>query len=254
VALMLHELGTNSVKYGALSKAEGVVNVSWVVNDDRLLLEWRERGGPPVASPLKRGFGTSLIEQTAKSEGGVSRVSVEADGLRWEITLPLKSGGATAPREVGKSARPVSLGPQAVVRAEPAEPLKGKRFLIVEDEPLIALDIVAGLENVGVQVEGPVGSVKEAVRVVEDSSFDAVLLDANLRGERAGDIAAALTRRNIPFCFVTGYGRQALPESFARSMVLTKPFTQEQLIRTAEGLVSQEQHGLRLHRDRGRGG
>jgi two-component sensor histidine kinase/CheY-like chemotaxis protein len=250
VALMLHELGTNSVKYGALSKAEGVVNVSWAVNDDRLRLEWRERGGPPVASPLSRGFGTNLIEQTAKSEGGGSHVSVEAEGLRWEITLPLKSG-ATTPREVGKSAKPVSLGPHGVLRAEPAEPLKGMRFLIVEDEPLIALDIVAGLESVGVQVEGPVGSVKEALRVVENSSFDAVLLDANLRGARAGEIAAALTRRSIPFCFVTGYGRQALPESFARSRVLTKPFTQEQLIRTAAGLVSPELHGLRLHKDRG---
>jgi hypothetical protein len=77
------------------------------------------------------------------------------------------------------------------------------------------------------------------------------LLDANLRGARAGEIAAALTRRSIPFCFVTGYGRQALPESFARSRVLTKPFTQEQLIRTAAGLVSPELHGLRLHKDRG---
>jgi PAS domain S-box-containing protein len=60
VALMLHELGTNSVKYGALSKAEGAVSVSWSVSDNRLGLEWRERGGPPVKTPLKRGFGTNL--------------------------------------------------------------------------------------------------------------------------------------------------------------------------------------------------
>ena len=44
-----------------------------------------------------------------------------------------------------------------------------------------------------------------------------MLLEANLRGEPVDDVAAALTRRNIPFVFVTGYGRQALPESFARS-------------------------------------
>ena len=105
----------------------------------------------------------------------------------------------------------------------PSEPLRGKRFLIVEDEPLIALEIVAGLESAGADVEGPIGSVEDALRAIEDASFDGVLLDANLWGKSAGDIAAALTRRNIPFVFVTGYGRQALPESFGQSTMLTKP-------------------------------
>ncbi|WP_441267800.1 response regulator [Bradyrhizobium sp. 215_C5_N1_1] len=249
VALMLHELGTNSVKYGALSKPEGTVYVGWAVNDDKLRLEWRERGGPPVKSPLKRGFGTNLIEQTAKSEGGSSHVSAEAEGLRWEITLPLSAEKSIAPEERGRSTS--SSRPRSMRQAAPAEPLKGKRFLIVEDEPLIALDIVAGLEGAGVNVEGPIGSVKDALRAVEEGSFDGVLLDANLRGEPVDEIAAALTRRNVPFVFVTGYGRQALPESFARSMVLTKPFTQEQLLQTASQLVGSERSGLYLLKDRG---
>ena len=85
--------------------------------------------------------------------------------------------------------------------------------------------------------------------MVEEGAFDGVLLDANLRGQPVGDVAAALTRRNIPFVFVTGYGRQALPESFARSKVLTKPFTQEQLIQTASQVVGSERLGLRLQTD-----
>ena len=109
---------------------------------------------------------------------------------------------------------------------------------------MIALDIVAGLEGVGVNVEGPVGSVEEALRAVKEGSFDGVLLDANLRDEPVDVIAAALTRRNIPFAFVTGYGRQALPESFTRSMVLTKPFTQEQLLQLALQLVGLEKANL----------
>jgi CheY-like chemotaxis protein len=254
VALMLHELGTNSVKYGALSKAEGVVSVSWAVNDNRLRLDWRERGGPPVKSPLKRGFGTNLIEQTVKGEGGTSHMIVEADGLRWEITLPLNAGGADASGRRNKPAKQAPFGPRKIPQVGPPEPLRGKRFLIVEDEPLIALEIVAGLESVGVDVEGPVGSVEDALRAIEDASFDGVLLDANLRGEPAGDIAAALTRRNIPFVFVTGYGRQALPESFGQSMMLAKPFTQEQLLQTAARLVRPVPPGLRLHKDREQGG
>jgi PAS domain S-box-containing protein len=251
LALELHELGTNSVKYGALSKAEGIVDVGWSVNDGRLRLEWRERGGPPVKSPLKRGFGTNLIEQTAKSEGGGSHLFVETDGLRWEITLPLSTGKSIVSEE-RRSSAPYSPGPRNPRRPPPAEPLRGKRFLVIEDEPLIALDIVAGLEGAGVNVEGPIGSLKEALRAVEKGSFDGVLLDANLRGEPVDEIAAALTRRNIPFVFVTGYGRQALPESFARSAVLTKPFTLEQLLHTASQLAEADRSGLHLHIDRDR--
>jgi len=243
VALMLHELGTNSVKYGALSNTEGIVSVGWSVNDGKLRLEWREHGGPPVKSPLKRGFGTTLIEQTARSEGGDSHMVAEAEGLRWEITLPLDSKKSIVLEE-RRSTTQSSSGPRSLRPLPPAEPLKGRRFLIVEDEPLIALDIVAGLESVGVNVEGPIGSVKEALRAIQESSFDGVLLDANLRGEPVDEVAAALTRRNIPFVFVTGYGRQALPESFARSMVLTKPFTQEQLFRAASQLVGSERSSL----------
>lgn len=132
----------------------------------------------------------------------------------------------------------------------PPQPLRGKRFLIVEDEPMIALDIVAGLESAGVDVEGPIGSVEDALAAIEDASFDGVLLDANLHGEPAGEIAAALTRRDIPFVFVTGYGRQALPESFGQSAMLTKPFTQDQLLQAAAQLVRSVPPGLRLHRDR----
>jgi two-component sensor histidine kinase/DNA-binding response OmpR family regulator len=249
VALMMHELGTNSVKYGALSRAEGVVNLGWALSDNRLRLEWRERGGPPVKSPLKRGFGTNLIERTAKGEGGTSHMVVEADGLRWEITLPLNVGGEDALRKRNYPTTQAPLGPRSSQQVSPPEPLRGKRFLIVEDEPLIALEIMAGLESVGVDVEGPVGSVEEALRAIDDDgSFDGVLLDANLRGEPAGEIAAALTRRNIPFVFVTGYGRQALPESFGQSLMLTKPFTQEQLLQTAARLLRTVSPGLRLHK------
>jgi signal transduction histidine kinase/DNA-binding response OmpR family regulator len=251
VALMMHELGTNSVKYGALSRAEGVVSLGWALSDNRLRLEWRERGGPPVKSPLKRGFGTNLIERTVKGEGGTSHMIVEADGLRWEITLPLNVAGTDVLRKRNYPTTQAVIGPRSTPQASPPEPLRGKRFLIVEDEPLIALEIMAGLEGVGVDVQGPVGSVEEALRAIDDDgSFDGVLLDANLRGEPAGEIAAALTRRNIPFVFVTGYGRQALPESFGQSPMLTKPFTQEQLLQTAARLVRTAPPGLRLHRDR----
>ena len=89
VALMLHELGTNSAKHGALSTAQGSVTIAWAVEDGLLHLQWVEQGGPPVAVPLTRGFGTTLIEQSARSEGGNTRMSIDASGIAWDITLPL---------------------------------------------------------------------------------------------------------------------------------------------------------------------
>ena len=54
-------LGTNSRKYGALSKPEGRVTVTWAVKNDRVRLQWSERFGPPVKVPRQHGFGTLLI-------------------------------------------------------------------------------------------------------------------------------------------------------------------------------------------------
>src|SRR6202000_1119053 len=61
MAMILHELGTNSLKYGALSKTDGVVTIAWTVVKQRLELRWTELGGPKVEAPIRRGFGTRLI-------------------------------------------------------------------------------------------------------------------------------------------------------------------------------------------------
>ena len=81
LAVMLHELGTNSMKYGALSLPKGWIAINWTVIADMLNVQWVERGGPIVSAPSRRGFGTTLIEQSAKSEGGKAEQLIEPDGL-----------------------------------------------------------------------------------------------------------------------------------------------------------------------------
>ena len=231
VALMLYELGTNSRKYGALSTPAGSVAIVWTVIDNRLRLSWTERGGLPVAVPLKRGFGTALIQQTASTQRGSANMTVTDDGLVWTIDLQLPASGSV--REKAKAAESVATPaePQQTIR-----PLAGKRLLVVEDEPLIALEIVAGLEAAGANVVGPAGTVSEALRVIANTNLNAALLDANLGGDRVDDVAAALARSNVPFIFVTGYGRDALPEKFAATPMLSKPFSPEQLLDAAARL------------------
>jgi PAS domain S-box-containing protein len=99
LAMAFHELTTNAVKYGALSIASGSIQVSWAVQPGpsgtpALLLEWREEGGPVVAVPLRRSFGTKFIERSIASElGGHARLTFAESGLRCTIELPFGSAG-----------------------------------------------------------------------------------------------------------------------------------------------------------------
>lgn len=120
----------------------------------------------------------------------------------------------------------------------PDATLQGMRVLVIEDEPLIAFTMIDSLQTAGAEVARPVGTEREALVAIEGGTFDAALLDANLHGRPVTAVAAALTRHRIPFAFVTGYDRQALPESFQHLTVLQKPFHDRQLLETVASLVA----------------
>jgi PAS domain S-box-containing protein len=251
VALMLHELGTNSAKYGALSTEKGWVTINWTVEDALLRLKWVERGGPPVSAPIKRGFGTTLIEQSARSEGGDAHMSIDASGITWEITIPLPANvpalaAADTPQMVH-----VAAPDQAPAAERSPALLAGSRFLVIEDEPLVSMDLIAGLEEAGAEVVGTAGTSEEALALIEGTPIDAAMLDGNLRGRPVDDIAAALTRHNIPFVFVTGYGHESLPRAFGNTAILSKPFSREQLLEAATQLVGPPAGAVRLRRGDG---
>jgi two-component sensor histidine kinase len=91
--MAFHELATNAAKYGALSTAEGRLEVCWTV--DRTVdppaveLFWSEHGGPPVKPPARRGFGTRLVEQgLARELDGEVELHYEPEGLQGKIRLP----------------------------------------------------------------------------------------------------------------------------------------------------------------------
>jgi CHASE1-domain containing sensor protein/two-component sensor histidine kinase len=83
IAMALHELATNAIKYGALSNDAGQVELRWEpVGDDRLRLTWCERGGPPVTPPSRQGFGGRLIERgLAHDLGGSVRIDYDPAGV-----------------------------------------------------------------------------------------------------------------------------------------------------------------------------
>jgi PAS domain S-box-containing protein len=93
IALALHELGTNAVKYGALSNDSGCVSLTWQVapgDPPMLRLEWREEGGPPVAPPARRGFGSILLERSLTHDlDGKVTTDFRRKGLVCTIEAPL---------------------------------------------------------------------------------------------------------------------------------------------------------------------
>jgi CheY-like chemotaxis protein len=105
-----------------------------------------------------------------------------------------------------------------------------RRVLVVEDEALIALFITDQLADLGHIAVGPASSLPEALRLASTASIDLALLDLNLRGVFAGEVADLLTRRTIPLIFITDYPPD--PDvRFADIEVLEKPFKASDLQR-----------------------
>jgi two-component system CheB/CheR fusion protein len=99
LGMAAHELGTNATKYGALSKPDGRVEVAWKIEDDRLIVVWREVDGPPMKPPGDDGFGTALIKRQIEYElDGEVEMAYLPDGLRVRIAVPLgRLHGESAP-------------------------------------------------------------------------------------------------------------------------------------------------------------
>ncbi len=93
LGIALHELATNAVKYGAFSNDTGSILIAWAIepklDGDRLVLHWREIGGPPVSPPSAKGFGSQVIERGLPHElEGAVRMDYQPDGLVCTINIP----------------------------------------------------------------------------------------------------------------------------------------------------------------------
>jgi two-component system, chemotaxis family, CheB/CheR fusion protein len=115
MCMVMHELTTNAVKHGALSRKGGSVDISWTMQgkaDERVLyLEWRETGGPPSRPPNDQGFGCKLIEQAVPFDlGGQTRLHFGSDGLECTIRLPLAGNIIRVREGPGNHEQPVGQG------------------------------------------------------------------------------------------------------------------------------------------------
>jgi CheY-like chemotaxis protein len=99
-----------------------------------------------------------------------------------------------------------------------------QKFLIVEDEAMIAMILEDYLADLGHDAPWQAGSISEALKLIEENrDIDAALLDVNIRGEAVLPVAEALKLRRIPFCFMTGYGAGAVT-GHPDAPIVGKPF------------------------------
>lgn len=115
-ALILHELATNAIKYGALSVPGGSVAITGHVElgregDQRFSFEWRESGGPTVVPPSRRGFGSTILLEAARGFSEDVLLEYEPDGLLYRLQVPLSAiEAAKSPLAVMQSEISVQVG------------------------------------------------------------------------------------------------------------------------------------------------
>lgn len=116
--------------------------------------------------------------------------------------------------------------------------LNGRKVLVLEDEYFLADDLRRGLEGAGAVVLGPAASLAEGLRLLRDGSQPHLaVLDVNLRGATAYEMAEILAAHGVPFVFATGYDTTQLPARFRAVPRLIKPYELGALLAALESLA-----------------
>lgn len=116
--------------------------------------------------------------------------------------------------------------------------LTGKRILVAEDRYLLADDMCRVIAACAGEPVGPVATLPEALELVRTERLDAALLDVDLRGEQVFALADMLEARGVPFLFITGFERSALPKAHRHARYIPKPLSAEVLGRELNALLA----------------
>lgn len=231
MALVIHELVTNSAKYGSLSN-DGVVEIRWYRNSDRdLVLTWREQGGPPVKAPSRKGFGTTIVERSVPYDlGGTAEARYETTGFEADFIIPARHVS-----EARSFAGPAIKFPRHATNhpvAPPPKFLARRSLMLVEDSLIISLDAEDILLRLGAEAVSTHATAQGALDALTDGAPQpsVAILDINLGDRTSFPIADRLLQLGIPFIFASGYGEQAaLPMEHRNRQVLQKPYTLENM-------------------------
>jgi len=226
-ALVVHELATNAAKHGAWSNDSGRVEISWArefSESANLHFLWRESGGPPVANPERKGFGTTIVNSAFAADRDCEvELRFEPDGVVCEVRLPLARARAKAPGH----------GAEAPRSRRSDGRLFGVRVLVAEDEPILRLELATLLQDSGATVVGPAAHLDDGLALAERYKVDVALLDINLGGRNVSSLAERLRAQAVPVVFLSGYKDPELLSPLLRGLPrLQKPAAAEDIVET----------------------
>jgi light-regulated signal transduction histidine kinase (bacteriophytochrome) len=225
LALVVHEMMTNSAKYGALADSTGQVEVSWKFDQNSsLVIQWSESGGPPVSPPSRRGFGTTIIERSIPFDlNGDAELRFDLLGVQARFVIPANYVQVVSPSSGTRQNEP---------DPPPPSRLSGTA-LIVEDNLIIAMSAEVILLELGARHVETAATVSEAMNTIDRGTPSFAMLDLNLGSENSIAVGRRLAQMQVPFIFATGYGERApIPADLGHVPVIQKPYTPDVIVAT----------------------
>jgi light-regulated signal transduction histidine kinase (bacteriophytochrome)/CheY-like chemotaxis protein len=232
MALVIHELITNSIKYGALSTV-GTIHVSAEPGSDGLWLRWRERGGPTVQPPERSGFGSVIVERTVVFDlQGKTEIRFAPAGFEADFFIPHDHIASVSEHDSAPQAREESVSKPPLLADKP---LEGVTVLLVEDNLLIALEAEEMLTDLGARLVVSASTLRAAEDAILTHAFGFAMLDINVGRGTSFDLARRLRSTGTPLIFASGYGDQAtLDSDHSASIIVQKPFERDHLRRAIQ--------------------
>jgi light-regulated signal transduction histidine kinase (bacteriophytochrome)/CheY-like chemotaxis protein len=231
LALIIHELVTNSAKYGSLSE-NGRVEVKLDrVAAKGLFMQWRELDGPAVQVPTRRGFGSVIIERVVPFDlQGTALVQFLPAGIEADFFIPERHIAPGEGSGLDLSETLAADPSMAVVAPSHAQPLQDATVLLLEDNLIVALEAEEILRALGATAVYTASTIAGAAKFLAAERFDFAVLDINLGFETSLDFAARLNTAQIPYVFASGYGDN-IDLGGVHSTILTvaKPYDRDQL-------------------------
>ncbi len=196
LALVIHELLTNAVKYGALSNPDGRLAVHWRALSGGLELIWNEKLSHSVLTPNDSGFGMSLIRRAIPHEcGGEAMVEFGQDGMRARFWLPSDAVRFSDADTASHRSVPASTAK--------IEQLSIERALIVENNLILSMELEKLMLSLGCQSVACAADAEQAQQLVEHERFQVAVLDIHLGSGTSLEFAEHLQQLGVPWIFLS---------------------------------------------------
>lgn len=216
LSLVIHELTSNAIKYGAFSNSEGKVNLKYYEFEKNLIIEWKEENGPPVKKPTRHGFGTDLINEALVYEFDAKcETHFLPKGFEAKFTIPIELitvHYTYNDKLVNK--KDLDFEHKSTVN----------KVFVLEDDYMISKELIRTLKELKVTEIKSSSSLEGGLATINAFDFDFAVLDVNIRGLKSIDVAQKIEEKGIPYIFATGYGSKDQDlKDFNPLTILTKP-------------------------------